>query len=296
MAARRSRADVLRARDARAKKLVLALIPLLALLAALQGPKLLHRGGNASTAAPPVVVASAPTGAAPSVAAAPTLAGSPAAAPAAQVAAAALAVSSAPPPARDGQLVAFNLFASKDPFEQQMTEQGDGAGEGSSTSTTPADGRKPAGETGAGGAAPAHPSASAAQGVSVALVSVNGVVQQVQAGGDFPAAAPVFHLVSFTASAARISVVDGAYEDGSPTLTLPKGKLVTLMNTADGTRYVLVFRRAAKAAPGAAQPAAGSVPAAAPAQTVPTSVADVPGADEPTPTTTVTTPAPTTAG
>jgi hypothetical protein len=67
----------------------------------------------------------------------------------------------------------------------------------------------------------------------------------VAVGGSFPSAAPVFTLVSLTRSAAKIGIAGGSYESGAATVNLPKGKTVTLMNTADGTRYTLRFVSAA---------------------------------------------------
>jgi hypothetical protein len=49
----------------------------------------------------------------------------------------------------------------------------------------------------------------------------------------------VFILVSLTRTAAKIGIAGGSYETGAATVTLTQGKSVTLMNTADGTRYVL---------------------------------------------------------
>ncbi len=46
--------------------------------------------------------------------------------------------------------------------------------------------------------------------------------------------------MSLTAKAAKISIAGGSLANGS-TVTLSLGKPVTLMNTADGTRYVLVY-------------------------------------------------------
>jgi hypothetical protein len=57
---------------------------------------------------------------------------------------------------------------------------------------------------------------------------------------DFPADSPFFHLVSLTATTAKIGIAGGTLATGS-TVTLKKGKAVTLMNTADGTRYILVL-------------------------------------------------------
>jgi len=49
----------------------------------------------------------------------------------------------------------------------------------------------------------------------------------------------VFSLVSLNESSAKIGIAGGSYESGAATVTLTKGKTVTLMNTADGSRYVL---------------------------------------------------------
>jgi len=65
-------------------------------------------------------------------------------------------------------------------------------------------------------------------------------------GNDFPDASatdpsvqPLFHLISTTAHSAKISIAGGSYANGAPAVTLEENKPVTLMNTADGTRYVL---------------------------------------------------------
>jgi hypothetical protein len=49
----------------------------------------------------------------------------------------------------------------------------------------------------------------------------------------------VFTLVSLTTNSARIGIAGGSYENGASTVTLRKGKTVTLVNTADGARYAL---------------------------------------------------------
>jgi hypothetical protein len=73
----------------------------------------------------------------------------------------------------------------------------------------------------------------------VATISINGESERVDAGKAFPAANPVFRLVKVKAGSAEIGIVGGSYQSGGATLTLKKGKTVTLMNTADGTRYEL---------------------------------------------------------
>jgi hypothetical protein len=81
-----------------------------------------------------------------------------------------------------------------------------------------------------------------------AIISLNGTLYTVPVGTDFPQSSPtdptlvpLFHLVSLTAHTARISIVGGAYSSGARTVTLKEKKAVTLMNTADGTRYKLIL-------------------------------------------------------
>jgi hypothetical protein len=78
-----------------------------------------------------------------------------------------------------------------------------------------------------------------------ATISVNGIAGAVTVGGSFPTSAPVFTLVSLTRTSAKIGIAGGSYENGAATVTLVKGKTVTLMNTADGARYTLRLLSAA---------------------------------------------------
>ncbi len=135
-----------------------------------------------------------------------------------------------------GQLVSFGRFASKDPFAQQVdTSPGGGtpSSGGSGGATTP----KPVPPVGPLGPSPGAPAAKPPP--TTASISVNGIVETVGLGVDFPVAAPVFHLVALTATSARIAIVGGSYADGAATVTLKKGKTLTLENTSDGSRYVL---------------------------------------------------------
>lgn len=151
------------------------------------------------------------------------------------------------PTAATGQLEAFGRFSSKDPFVEQIQEPGSGgsgsSGSGSSSSgsggskqpSEPGDGGvvgKPSAPSGGGGSKP-----SAAAGSAV--ISVNGTEETVAVGGDFPKDSPVFTLVKLVGGEARIAIAGGALASGSPTTTLEKGKTLTLVNTADGTRYEL---------------------------------------------------------
>jgi hypothetical protein len=131
-----------------------------------------------------------------------------------------------------GQLISFGRFHSKDPFNQQLDPQRPSRGQ--AAATTPL---SPNGTT------LMRPQRSRSfrpvSRVRTASISVNGAAEAVKLGADFPKADPVFHLVSLTANAAEISIVGGSYASGSNTVTLLKGKPLTLMNTADGTRYEL---------------------------------------------------------
>jgi len=160
-----------------------------------------------------------------------------------------------PLPPAAGQLVSFSKFRSKDPFHQQITDcaagsgsdSGSGAAASSACATvTKAATKKAAKPKAAAGAvvsaksaATAKASASAPAKVTKATITVNGVASLVSVGTSFPAASPVFKLASVTPRAAKIAIAGGSYENGEATVTLAKGKTVTLMNTADGTRYVL---------------------------------------------------------
>jgi hypothetical protein len=131
--------------------------------------------------------------------------------------------------AGSGQLLSFDRFSSKDPFAQQASKLKAAA---------------------AAPTAPAAPSpllppppatkAPVAKPTS-ARISVNGETEQVTLGATFPSADPVFKLVSLKASTAKVGIAGGSLSTGTGTVTLTKGKKVTLMNTADGTRYELVL-------------------------------------------------------
>ena len=164
-----------------------------------------------------------------------------------------LASSSAPPVA-EGQLSSFSLFASKDPFAQQLSD--------TNSSSSPS---SAGGSSGRGAAAPTVPTVRGnAPAPGSAVISVNGTLYTVATKTDFPqptatdpGAVPVFHLVSVTAHSAKISIAGGSYATGAQTITLRENKPVTLMNTADGTRYTLILKPLGTAV-AAAKPASSS--------------------------------------
>jgi|SRR5688572_15025493 len=139
------------------------------------------------------------------------------------------------PVAADGQLISFGRFTSKDPFAEQIDETSAGGGGGGGSTPAPSG----QGATPGGGAVPAGPTTGSPGAASSAVISVNGVQETVATGGEFPKDAPVFRLAKVVGGEVRIGIAGGALASGSPTVTLRKGKAVTLVNTADGTRYEL---------------------------------------------------------
>jgi hypothetical protein len=143
------------------------------------------------------------------------------------------------PTAADGQLSKLDQFVAKDPFKQQLAVTGssDAPSGTDKTSTTPDGSAVPPTDPTSTTPAPSPPVADA----TIATISVNGASEDVQAGGTFPksAAQPYFQLVSLGSSSVKIGIAGGSLAGGGQTVTLAKGKKLTLMNTADGTKYVL---------------------------------------------------------
>ena len=180
--------------------------------------------------------------------------------------AAALASAAAPtlkevtaPAPEEGQLVSFGRFTSKDPFVQQVgAAPAPGAAQ-------PKGATKPAVELevvpkkkappltlppvpAPGGTTPlpttpVQPTTPQPPAVlTAATISVNGGLEElVRPDGKFPTLDPIFTLVSVSKAGAKIAIVDGSYESGAETILLTVGKPLTLMNTADGTRYEILL-------------------------------------------------------
>jgi hypothetical protein len=136
------------------------------------------------------------------------------------------------------QLVSFSRFASKDPFAQQIggetaaPKPGAGPGAGS-----PDDGiLDPDPDEG-------EASGDEAQQHGSAQISVNGVVETVALEAGFPQVTPMFILDALKAKSATIKVAEGgSFASGGGTLELQVGKPLTLVNTADGTRFVVELK------------------------------------------------------
>ena len=116
---------------------------------------------------------------------------------------------SATPTVQDGQLASFSRFASKDPFNQQLSDD-----KGSSPSSQLGRRRLRLSRLRRHEQPAAVPSGSKPQPGS-AVISVNGTLYTVATASDFPQANPLFHLVSVTAHSAKISIAGGSYSSGA---------------------------------------------------------------------------------
>lgn len=132
--------------------------------------------------------------------------------------------------AAGGQLVTFDRFSSKDPFQQQARIP-------AATPSAPADPK--VGVAASSDAKPPPPPPAPAP--KSAQISVNGSSQTVSKGGRFPHSDPVFVLVSVSRTTAQVAISGGSLDSGGTTLTLRKGKKLTLENTVDSARYVLLL-------------------------------------------------------
>jgi hypothetical protein len=193
--AKRSAADLARAKAAKQKKILIALVPFLLLLAAWQGPKVYK-----ALFAQPAPPRSAPETPAPAAPVPGTAALEPGVLP-----------DSEPPPtaARD-QLLSFSRFSPRNPFLPPV---------GAVPEATP------------GGEAPA---------VSSAVIEVNGTTETVSVNGTFPAADPIFQLVSLSETAAVVGLTSGAFEGGEANVQIAVGERVELV-ADDGATYTVTI-------------------------------------------------------
>jgi hypothetical protein len=237
----RKHVDPLKAKQKK-QKILLAVLGVVFLgLVAFQAPKVMKQLNPPASPQRSAETTPLPAGAAPPTLAAPTLRGA-AQGPSDTTAASGSLVSASPTTVQDGQLASFSRFASKDPFAQQLSEKDSSTGSTGSGSST-------GGGSGSGAGDPGIPDVpGSAPAPGTAVISVNGALYTVTVGTDFPEASstdptivPLFHLVSATAHTVKISIVGGAYSSGARTVTLKEKKAVTLMNTADGTRYTLIL-------------------------------------------------------
>ena len=237
--ARKAGADLLAAKERRKKKLAIVGAVLLVAVLAIQVPrtmKMLNRPSG-----PPAEEAQA---------------ADEETRPPAPTSAAAPLPQAAPPLVEGGslgsaRLVAFTRFSRKDPFRPQIREDA-GAGASERSAARPAAKPKTTKErksahAGAserkerpklvprrGGGVRSRPALATS-----ALISINGVREEVKIGGAFPASDKLFTLASLGPGVAKIGISGGSLAGGGRTVTLERGRDLTLENTASGARYRL---------------------------------------------------------
>jgi hypothetical protein len=168
--------------------------------------------------------------------------------------------------AAEGALASFSQFESKDPFSQQVNVSEEPSSTGSGSGTKSGSGGSSSGGSGSGGSGSSESGGSGGSGSTPtatepapgsAVISVNGTLMSVSVGTDFPQpttsdpnATPLFHLVSLTATTAKVAISGGSYTSGAGAVTLRVNKPVTLMNTADGSRFKLILKPQGTPVPG----------------------------------------------
>ena len=214
------------------------------------------------------------------------------------------------------QLISFGLFKSKDPFVQQLSTTPAGAspaptpipapaGPTATPSGAPSGGSSPAtpavvppgvvvtpttGGSGSTGTPPATTTpAAAVPAPTEALIATNGVCERISVDGTFPTDENIFRLVAIAKNgkSVEVGIVGGSFDNGHPTATLKLGEKITLVNTADGTRYEIVLKTSCNLA----TPAGGSTTTQSTATTpvAPAPTTSAPADTAPATTTTTTT-------
>lgn len=215
MASAKRRAEaMLKAKEAKQKKLLLVLVPIFLGLAVWQGPKMFNTlfGGSTPPEATPVTT-TAPTGTVPPTGAAP-----------AATPDGVLADTNVPPEANPEKLISFSRFTGRDPFlSPNPTSTPTPTPTPSPTTPTPT--------TGGGGGGQDEE--------LTAVLEINGVSETVSVGEEFPASDPTFTLVALTLEGATIGVVQGMFEDGEATIEIEVGEEVTLIAAPDTTQFVV---------------------------------------------------------
>lgn len=255
-----------KAKEKRQKMIAIGGGVLLLAVLAIRVPPLLKHSSSAPKSVPVATSGtSSPDASASSAPAAGSTAVPTAAAPTAQPAStssAVLADSDVPVEPAAGQLASFSRFESKDPFVQQVSADDNtsgGATPAASSGTTQTTPSTPTPVPASSGTTSSTASTASSQTASsttttqsvagpkltpvggTVVISTNGASEKVAVGSTFPSKSPVFRLVSVTSAGAQIAVDGGSYADGSDTLTLVKGKQLTLLDTTTRAQYRLVY-------------------------------------------------------
>jgi len=108
-------------------------------------------------------------------------------------------------------------------------------------------------------------------GPLAAIVKMNGHRQTLFAGAAFPVKQPLFRIISLGKKRVEIGLVTGSFADGGRTLSLVRGRKLTLLDRSDGSRFVFVFEQVTHAVESTSvTPTKASVPATGTASTTTT--------------------------
>jgi hypothetical protein len=232
-------------KETKQKKLLLLLIPALAVVVAIQGPAVMkhfRKAQEKTEHAQSKVVEGFEdvAGTGPATATSEPLTGDPAAA---ILATQSLADTDTPPVADEGQLISFTRFSARDPFVQLVDDaseetagsSGDTSTTGGTTTSTPA----PSASTGTTTATSSGGDTSTGVATTQASISVNGAVVVVAVGETFPPNDPAFKLVAIDGDIVKIGLAAGSFSNGVDTLDLQAGDSVTLISQPDGGRFTI---------------------------------------------------------
>jgi hypothetical protein len=263
MSSSKNRREQMRAaKERRQKQLVIGGAVLLAIVLAIQAPRMLHRGGSsASATATTTTETTAGTATTPTsgtTAPAPVTPAVPGAVTAEPTTSSKLPDSDLVPLRNRAQLASFELFDSKDPFVQQVSDVAPTtpATTAAGTAAAPPATATPAPAASAAPAAPTSPATPPAAPATVAatqppvtlrtlahtggaVITVNGKSEHVGVGETFPSSSPTFKLVSLGSGTAMIGIASGGYASGAQTVALRIGRTLTLVDTTNGVRYEL---------------------------------------------------------
>lgn len=251
-------------RDARSKKLLLLLVPVLIGLVVFQGPRLMKQFDKAKETTEDVqgqVVQGfeelAPNGV-PAEAALPEAAADPAIA--ALAAAQGIPDTDVPLEPSESDLVSFTRFDARDPFVQLVddateedatsdgTESGTDSSTDSETDATSTDSTSSdSGSYDSGSDAydsgyddtTGTDSSDAGETADQVTITINGDVIVVRVGDVFPVADPAFRIVAIEGNVVKVGLASGSFSNGVDTLDLEVGESVTLISQPDGARFTI---------------------------------------------------------
>lgn len=238
-------------KNARTKKVLLLLVPVLLVAVGIQAPRVMKHFDKAKdqTAAVQEQVVEGYEDLAPTVPATTTSTPGAPADPAQLVAAgsAGLEDTDALPVAEEGELIVFTRFSAKDPFVQLVEEETEESTSASETSASDSGTTDTSSSSSSSSSTSSDTSTDTGTSTGTGsdlvttriTISVNSVVEVVEVGDTFPENDPAFKLVAIDGGVAKIGLASGTFSNGQETIDLEPGDSVTLISQPDGARFTL---------------------------------------------------------